>query len=66
VPWHRELSGLWLTAEWFVAVPSRSLVAVLGGSLAWVRATRQGHVIGAAEAEAEVELPEQFSCPSKR
>jgi len=46
------------------AVPSRSLVAVVGGSLACVQATRQGHVIGAAEAE--VEFSQQFSCPSKR
>jgi len=46
------------------AVPSRSLVAVVGGSFAWVQATRQGHVIGAADAE--VEFSQQFSCPSKR
>ena len=43
------------------AVPSRSLVVVAGGSLAWERATKQGHVIGAAEPK--VEFPEQFSWP---
>ena len=40
------------------AVPSRSLVAICGKSLAWVQPTRQGHVIGAAGAE--IEFPEQF------
>jgi len=38
----------------------------VGGSLACVQATRQGHEIGEAEPEAEVEFSEQFSCPSKR
>ena len=60
-PGHRELSGLWPTESGRLeAVLSRSLAAVVGGSLACVQATRQGHVIGAAEAE--VEFSQQFSC----
>ena len=61
---NRKLSGLLPTESGQLeAVPSRSLVAVVGGSLACVQATRQGYVIGAAEAE--VEFSQQFSCPSK-